>query len=234
MRIWHISDTHTYHGLLEIPENIDVVIFSGDCSNPRDIYKSEFEIRQFLMWMWKLPIKHKIFVAGNHDFGIESGLIKFEDFKDYDITYLFNSSVTIDGIKFWGSPFTPNFGQWAFMKARNKINRVWDAIPDNTDIVITHGPPKGILDVSENYDNSIEFCGDSSLKKRMLKLEPLLVCFGHIHNYRDHINAGTMTLSGKKTVYSNGSVVTDRKFGKLTSNGNIFEINTLTYEMKII
>ena len=184
------------------------------------------------MWMWKLPIEHKIFVAGNHDFGIESGLVK--NFEDYDITYLFNNSVTIDGIKFWGSPFTPNFGQWAFMKARNTINRVWDVIPDDTDIIVTHGPPKGILDISDNYDRSIEFCGDSALLKRMLKLEPMLVCFGHIHNFEDHDNAGVMKVTGKKTVYSNGSCVTDRRFGKKLSHGNLFEINTKKKTLKIL
>jgi len=224
MRIWHISDTHTYHGLLSVPENIDVVLFSGDCSIPRDIYKSEFQIREFLLWMWKLPIKHKIFVAGNHDFGIEKNLVK--NFEDYDVIYLENDSVTIDGIKFWGSPFTPSFGNWGFGKSRSKIHKVWDSIPDDSDVIVTHGPPKGILDISNNHDNSIEFCGDSSLKKRMFKLEPILVCFGHIHNYRDHINAGSMKLSGRKTIYSNGSVVTDGKFGKLSSNGNIFEIDS--------
>lgn len=234
MRIWHISDTHNYHDLLVVPKNIDCVIFSGDGSNPRDPFKNEFEYRQFLMWMWKLPIEHKLLIAGNHDSAVERGLVKYENFKDYDITYLFNSSVTIDGIKFWGSPFTPNFGNWSFMKSRNTINRVWDSIPDDTDVVITHGPPKGVLDISENYDRSIEYCGDSALRKRMIKLEPIAVLFGHIHNYGDHINAGIMKYSNQKTWYMNGSVVTDRKFGTLSSNGNIFEISTLTKEVKII
>jgi hypothetical protein len=58
----------------------------------------------------------------------------------------------------------------------------------------------------------------------MLSLNPKLVCFGHIHNCEDIINAGTMKLSVSDTIYSNGSVVTDGKFGKLSSNGNIFEL----------
>lgn len=225
MRIWHISDTHGYHGLLKIPKNIDCVIFSGDGSNSRDPYKNEFEYRQFLMWMWKLPIKHKILIAGNHETSVEANLVK--NFEDYDIHYLFNESIIIDGIKFWGSPFTPTFGNWAFNKSRSKINKVWGSIPTDTDILIVHTPPKGVLDISENYDRSIEFCGDSSLGKAIIKIEPLAVLFGHIHNYKDHINAGVMKFSNSKTWHMNGSVVTDNKFGKLTSNGNIFEIDLL-------
>lgn len=234
MRIWHISDTHTHHGLLEVPKNIDCVIFSGDGSNSRDPFKNEFEYRQFLMWIWKLPIKHKIVIAGNHESSVERGLVKVDDFKDYDITYLFNNSVTIDGIKFWGSPHTPHFNNWFFTKDRGKIGRVWDSAPDDVDVFISHGPPKGVLDVSGTYSHDIEFCGDSALKKRLLNIEPALVCFGHIHNFKDHINAGTMRYSISDTVYSNGSVVTDNKFGKITSNGNIFEINEVTKEVKII
>ena len=72
--------------------------------------------------------------------------------------------------------------------------------------------------------NNLEFCGDNSLMKRMLVLNPKLVCFGHIHNCEDIINAGTKKLSVSDTIYSNGSVVTDGKFGVLSSNGNISDI----------
>ena len=62
MKIWHISDTHTYHGFLKVPEGIDMVIFSGYCSNPRDPYTNEHEVRNFITWFDSLKIKHKIFV----------------------------------------------------------------------------------------------------------------------------------------------------------------------------
>mgnify|MGYP003565119632 FL=1 len=70
MKIWHFSDSHTYHSLLEIPKDVDIVIFSGDCSNPRDPYTNEWEVRDFINWFSSLPIKYKIFVAGNHDTSI--------------------------------------------------------------------------------------------------------------------------------------------------------------------
>jgi len=224
MKIWHISDTHTYHGLLDIPDNIDMVIFSGDCSNYRDPYLNKPEVEDFLDWYESLPIKYKIFVAGNHDTSIERGFINKLDFASKGIIYLENNHTEIEGLKIWGSPITPTFGDWAFMKARHKTHELWQQIPDNTDIVIIHGPPANVLDLSYNRLNQLEFCGDKALKKRLIDIKPKLVCFGHIHNCDDIINAGTMKLSIRDTIYSNGSVVTDGKFGKLSSNGNIFEI----------
>jgi len=225
MRIWHISDTHTYHNLLEVPTDIDMVIFSGDCSNPRDPYNNEPEVRAFIDWYSVLPIKHKIFVAGNHDTSIEKGLVTKEDFSKNGIHYLENTSVEIEGLKIFGSPHTPLFGNWAFMKARHKLDRVWDsAIPDDSYIVVVHGPPKGILDLSFNRRSGIERCGDKSLLNRVKEVNPKLCLFGHIHNCEDITNQGTMKLSNLDTIFSNGSVMKDDRFGLLTSNGNILEI----------
>jgi Icc-related predicted phosphoesterase len=225
MKIWHISDTHTYHGLLKVPEGIDMVIHSGDATNPRDPYASEQEMLNFISWFGSLPIKHKVFVAGNHDLCIERNLITKIDFMKNGIVYLENDYAEVEGIKIWGSPFTPTFGQgWAFNKKRSALHDVWKHIPDDVDIVVVHGPPKGILDLAYHQLNCIEFCGDEALRKRMYLLNPKLCLFGHIHNNEDIINAGTMKLSIGDTIYSNGSVVTDGKFGKLSSHGNTFEI----------
>lgn len=226
MKIWHISDTHGYHDLLKIPNGIDMVIHSGDCSNPRDPYNNEPEVKEFVQWYKMLPIEHKIYVAGNHDTSIEKGLVKKIDFSGYNIHYLENDFIDIDGIKIFGSPNTPNFGNWAFMKDRSKLDRHWKlAIHEQCDIIVTHGPPKGILDKSFDRNGNMESCGDKSLLNRILEVEPTLVMFGHIHNCDDIVNAGTYTRSDNPNItFSNGSVVTDRKFGKLTSNGNIFTI----------
>jgi Icc-related predicted phosphoesterase len=225
MKIWHFSDTHTFHSLLTIPEDIDIAIFSGDCSNPKDPYTNEQEVLNFLCWYGMVvKAKYKIFVAGNHDTSIEKKFVRIDKFEEYGIIYLENSSVEIEGIKIWGSPITPTFGEWAFMKARDKLYDVWQSIPSNSDIVVVHGPPKGVLDFSYNRLNVLESCGCNALKNRMLQIQPTLMCFGHIHNHKDIINAGWTKLSNYKTVFSNGSVVTDGKFGKLSSNGNILEI----------
>lgn len=226
MKIWHISDTHTYHGLLRVPESIDMVIFSGDCSNPQDPYLSENEVRNFITWFSSSDIKYKIFVGGNHDTSIEKGLITKDDFETNGIYYLENDSIEIEGFKIFGSPLTPTFGKgWAWNKERPKLDRIWkNIIDDNVDIMVTHGPPKGILDCSVGYDRNVDICGDKSLLNRIQQINPKLHCFGHIHNNNGLINAGTRTVPNLSTIFSNGSVVTDGEFGKLTSQGNIIKL----------
>jgi Icc-related predicted phosphoesterase len=226
MKILHLSDTHSFHNLLKVPYDIDMIIHSGDCSNSRDPYNNEPEVRDFIDWFKMIPVKYKIYVAGNHDTSIEKRLVTKKDFEDAGIIYLENESVTIEGINFFGSPHTPQFGQWAFMKDRVKLERFWRmAIPEDTDVIITHGPPRGVLDKSYDRNHNMESCGDKSLLNRVLEIEPAYVLFGHIHNCKDIINAGLTKFSAYDTWFSNGSVVTDGKFGKLSSNGNIIEIS---------
>lgn len=226
IKIWHISDTHSYHGLLDIPNGIDIVIHSGDCSNSRDPFNNESEVRKFIDWYRDIPIKNKVYVAGNHDTSIESKLVTKEDFQKAGITYLENEYTTILGIKIFGSPHTPRFGNWAFMKDRVKLERFWrKAMNEYCDIVVTHGPPKGALDKSYSRDGIMEHCGDRSLLNRILEVKPKLSLFGHIHNCEDIINAGVLKFSVGETLFSNGSVVTDGKFGKLSSNGNVLYLN---------
>ena len=226
-RIWHISDTHTYHDLLNVPSGIDMVIHSGDCSNPRDPYNNEPEVRAFIDWYKELPIRNKIYVAGNHDTSIEKKLVIKQDFTDAGIIYLEDDLVDIEGVLIYGNPYTPQFGQWAFMKDRVKLDRYWTkAIPGYVDILVTHGPPKGILDKSYNREDVFEMCGDKSLLNKVREVQPAYHLFGHIHNCKDIINAGIQRLSTCDTYFSNGSVVTDGKFGMLSSNGNIFHLDT--------
>jgi Icc-related predicted phosphoesterase len=210
--------------MLTVPENIDMVIFSGDCSNPRESLPNSFEVLKFLKWFGELPIKYKIFVAGNHDTSIERKIIFDLDFGD-NIIHLWDSEVIIEGLKIWGSPYTPSFGfGWAFNKDRSKIYKVWEQIPEDVDIIVTHGPPKGILDLSYDRDNKLEMCGDLALKKRIKEIQPKLVCFGHIHNCDNITNQGYVKLADHNTIYSNGSIVTDGRFGQINNNGNIFFI----------
>lgn len=223
-KIWHFSDTHSLHGLIKVPEGVDIAIFSGDCSNPFDAYKNAYEVRNFIEWYGSINIKHKIFVAGNHDGSIERRLVLRDEFTAKGIVYLENESIEIEGIKIWGSPVTPTFGNWYFMKARNKINRLWDQIPYDTDIIITHGPPKTILDLSYDRSNNLEFCGCSALKKRVETIRPRFVMFGHIHNCEDIKNSGVYMDPNNGIVYSNASCVKDGEFDKgPTSHGNILE-----------
>jgi Icc-related predicted phosphoesterase len=222
-KIWHISDTHSYHRLLTIPENIDIVIHSGDFSNYYDIFKNGLEAKDFLQWYANLPIKYKILIAGNHDAYAANVTFELREFCNaMNIIYLEDEFVEIEGINIYGSPITPSFGNWYFMKARHKMDEYWKQIPENIDILVTHGPPKGILDLSYSREGNLKYCGCKSLRDHILnRIKPKYSLFGHIHNCEDIINAGTLKLSDYPTIFSNGSVVTDGKFGKLSSNGNI-------------
>lgn len=226
MKIWHFSDSHTYHKALNVPE-CDLVIFSGDCSNPPTPYLNEPQVMNFIEWFGSLPIKYKVAIAGNHDTSIEQGLINRYDFNNKGIIYLENESVEIEGLKIWGSPYTPAFGKgWAYNERRDRLHELWATIPNDSDIVITHGPAKGTLDLAYHYKDNhweLEYCGCATLRKRINDIEPKLFCFGHIHNNEDNINSGVLKYSNIKTLYSNGSVMTDARFSHgPTSNGNLF------------
>lgn len=224
IRIWAFGDTHGNERQLEVPDNIDIAIFSGDAGTYRDPYRGEPIIRDFIDWFYGLDIKHKVMIAGNHDSPIETGLFKEPYFVDRGIEYLYNEPTVIEGLKIWGSPYTPTFGSWSFMKSRNKIHKVWDLIPDDTDILVTHGPPQGILDIAPDYQKVYEFCGCANLYKQVTqRIKPKYHMFGHIHDARKEPfkNSGIREIPNCRTIFSNGSVCTNGKMDKVTSNGNV-------------
>jgi Icc-related predicted phosphoesterase len=161
-----------------------------------------------------------------NDFQIERKQIEYSDMILKDIIYLENESIEIEGLKIWGSPITPTFGEWSFMKARDKTHFVWDTIPDDTDILVVHGPPKGVRDLSYDRNNNLEMCGDKALVTAVMRVKPKLVLFGHIHNCKDIENQGVSTYHRlPNTKFSNASCVEDGKFAYgLTSFGNIFKL----------
>lgn len=229
MKILHISDTHGFHEMfpMERFEGIDVVVHSGDCSNYRDVVRNEQEVRAFIAWYKDIPVKHKIYVAGNHDTSIERNRVTPADFHSEGIIYLQNAATIIDGVKFWGSPHTPTFGEWAFMKKRETISRVWEHVPEDTDVLIVHGPPKGVRDLSHDKLGRLEFCGDRSLMKKCFNMRETLklMLFGHIHDSPGCDNQGVSHYSKTKTIFSNAACVDDGKFDLgLTSFGNILQI----------
>lgn len=229
MKILHISDTHGFHNQLPLDRfnDIDVVIHSGDCSNWKDTARNSNEVFDFLEWYMTIPVKHKIYVAGNHDTSIEKRIHKKENFTDRNIIYLEHEEITIDGVNFFGSPYTPTFGEWSFMKKREKINREWELIPHYTNVLIIHGPPKGIRDLSFDRNNNLEMCGCSALFKRCMALKDnlKLVAFGHIHDMDGVYNQGVSTFYHVQTIFSNAACVHDGRFDLgLTSYGNIIEI----------
>lgn len=223
MKIWHITDTHGFHDRLIIPEGIDMIIHTGDCSNESNPIMNEIEVRKFIDWFSKIPVL-KIFVPGNHDTSIEKRLIRPKEFLDNGIMFLEHESIIIDDIKFFGSPYTPTFGStWSYNKARSKLGRMWDQLPNDIDVLLTHGPPLGILDLSENRDYSLEMCGDRGLLTYIKKSNVKYHLFGHIHNFKDCVNSAVKICGG--VTYSNACPLEDGGFELgLINNGNIIEI----------
>lgn len=225
MKIWHISDTHGHHEMLNVPQGIDMIIHTGDASTSKDSSSNHGELFDFMKWYGVLNVKYKIFIPGNHEVSIDRNVFDMRLFENNGIIYLFNSSVQIEGINIYGSPYCPSFGNgWAFMRARGKLAPIWDKIPEDTDILATHGPPKGILDLTENYDGSLEQVGDRELSNRIIVLENLKAhLFGHIHDsINGLVNRGV--LKRDDILYSNASIVRDGHFGEIQHNGNLITI----------
>ncbi len=178
MKVIAISDTHGSHEKLTIPEG-DIIIHCGDMSK----MGTEDEINPFLKWFSKLPHQHKILIAGNHDFLLEKLYFKqVQKIIPSNITYLNETGVEIDERKIWGSPYTPIPGRrWAFNCHRGKdIQERWDRIPPNLDLLMTHGPPFGILDLTTKGAN----VGCENLLNVLRARKPKKVVFGHIHEAR--------------------------------------------------
>ena len=202
MKIVCISDLHNVYTDLILPKG-DVLIVAGDI----DTHGGEILFLAFNFWMCSLDYKYKIVIAGNHDKYFEENSIEATPY-----IYLNNSGVEIEGVKFYGSPVSPKFGHWSFMKERgDESAKVWDKIPDDTDVLITHGPPYGILD--ETAFKQKVGCYD--LLQRVLKVQPKYHIFGHIHEAY-----GTEKIGD--TTFINASVVDFRY--NLKNNPVVIEI----------
>ena len=182
MRILHLSDTHgCHHRLYDLPE-ADFLVHSGDFT----MSGSEKEALDFLNWFCDLPYPHKIFICGNHDeclYGANiSGL-------NNNVHYLCNSGLEIEGLKFYGVPM--------FMSdcISDRQNRNYAEIPSDTDVLITHCPPYGILD----FDDNINY-GSEELLQRITQIHPRLHLFGHIHIQHGITHNGA-------TTFSNGAIM---------------------------
>ena len=181
MEILTVSDTHGLHHKLTSdvnklstnPEN-SMIIHAGDISNVGKTH----EIVNFLNWFGGLNFKYKVFIAGNHDWGFVHNHEIADMFKEKGIIYLFDSMVELDGIKIYGSPWQPEFCNWAFnLKRGEEIAQKWALIPEGLDILVTHGPAFGILD---NTFSGMRV-GCEELYKRIMIVRPKIHIFGHIH-----------------------------------------------------
>jgi len=202
MKILHLSDTHGGHHRLSNLPDANIVVYSGDFC----MIGEEREAIDFLNWFCNLPYQHKIFVCGNHDQCLYGANIKG---FDNNVHYLCNSGIKIDGVKFYGVPmFTEDC--ITSRQARNYAN-----IHDDTDILITHSPAYGMLDLDDSIDSELIHYGSEKLLERVMQIHPRAHLFGHVHHQH-----GVTVQNG--IIFSNGAIMNDDN-SKL-NKPNIIEI----------
>ena len=200
MKIICISDTHNLHKDLKIPDG-DILIHAGDMTCVGGID----EIKEFNEWLGTLPHRHKIVIAGNHDLYFEAKP-SLANLLITNAIYLNDSGIEIEGLKIWGSPISPNYQDWAFNRERGEsIRKHWEMIPEDTDILITHCPPFGILDFNDKEKH--EGCQDL-LEIIQQKIKPRLHIFGHLHDAHGQTKIG-------ETIFVNASIVNTTQYNKL-------------------
>jgi Icc-related predicted phosphoesterase len=181
-----ISDSHCRHS--EIPTDQlpggDFLIHTGDFSNSGTVT----QCNEFFEWFSaQTQYTHRIFIAGNHDRLAESDSSLFRRLVPANCHYLEDSGIELEGLKFWGTPVTAMFCNWAFNRSYTELHKHFNYIPDDVNIVLTHGGPYGLL---QNLENGLDI-GMEPLNEKLIDLPNLLVsAFGHVHHSYGQLNLG--------------------------------------------
>ncbi|MHC4831850.1 MAG: metallophosphatase domain-containing protein [Planctomycetota bacterium] len=173
VRIVCISDTHGMHDKVDVPSG-DLLIHAGDLTSRGSLG----DIEGFDRWLGTLPHRHKVVIAGNHDWAFQ---LAPEDARASitNAIYLEDEETTIEGLRIYGTPWQPWFLNWAFNLQRGaEIREKWKLIPEGVDILVSHGPPRGHGD--ENLQGDSTGCADL-LEEILERIRPRYHVFGHIH-----------------------------------------------------
>ncbi len=189
-----VADTHCHHRELVIPE-CDILIHCGDyCSFEREDGRLLADVDR---WFAEVPAKHVLCIGGNHDFALQR-----EEFRFENAIYLEDSLVEIDGLSFYGSPWCPELMGYAFFAEPETLAETWKRIPTGVDVLVTHTPPYGILDLPSREPRHL---GCAELRIELLRIQPRLHVFGHVH-----ASHGTQQVGS--TQFVNAAVVGGRVF----------------------
>lgn len=218
MKVLALADTHSKHSeltgyiqnLLDSDPSIKMIIHAGDAADVRDALFNRQEFRRFAKWLQSFQVEYKVFVPGNHDVSIEYFPSLISEFPD--IHFLIHQELVVEGIKFFGSPFTPFFHNWAYNIHRNLLEQHWSQVPEDTHVLITHGPAYGIADKTNIGlpKGVIKGFGDLKLLHRIQEIQPKYHIFGHFHDTLTELtikNYGIHYQEGIKTQFCNVSVV---------------------------
>ena len=199
MRLVGLADIHNDIDI-PVPDG-DILAVSGDLT-----YRGRIEeVEVVAQWLGKLPHKHKVVIAGNHDFcfdtsskvGQRFSVMATQMLTDAGCIYLKDSGCEIEGLKFYGSPWQPWFHNWAFNVYRGDLHHHWSKIPNDLDVLLVHGPPFGYGDRTTNGDR----VGCEELLEALKTKQPKYVFYGHIHE-----DTGMWRMNDGKTLLYNCSV----------------------------
>jgi len=187
-----ISDTHGRHDGWHVPDG-DVLVHCGDLTSHGTLP----QIRAAADFLRALPHADKVVIAGNHDFAFERSPAEARA-EMTGLTYLEDEAALIQGVRFYGSPWQPEFYDWAFNLPRGAaLVEKWALIPGDTEVLVTHGPPRGHGDEVARPTGAHEGCDDLLARVRVIR--PKVHCFGHIHEA-----AGVTSADG--TYFVNASI----------------------------
>lgn len=173
MRLVIISDTHGKHEELGTLEG-DVLIHCGDACN--GFKRDPREVDRLDNWFGRQQFGQILYVGGNHDFALEERAAAGAQVLENAVS-LNDAPFEYGGVQFYGAPWTPELMGWAFYLEPAQAKERWSRIPPETDVLITHSPPAGILDANRSGRR----CGCPHLAEKVEALGPTLHCFGHIH-----------------------------------------------------
>lgn len=218
MKIVCISDVHAKWNKVIIPE-CDLLISAGDYS----FLGESHMVRDYHKWLDKQPARHIISVQGNHEKNVEKNFSFYQDLAREQcprVHFIDEGFVEIEGKQIWCSAITPWFHNWAWNRFPDEIIKHWDKIPNDIDVLVTHGPPQGILDEVRNFNREVGewesgHCGCPELLKKVMIIKPMLHVFGHIHP-----GYGIKVVDG--TTFINAALCNDDY--KLANNPIVFNV----------
>lgn len=193
MKICALSDLHGTLLPVEDIEPCELVCICGDIV-PLNIQSNSKKTRRWLKedfksWANTLPCDKVLFIAGNHDLHLNLAFMK-EHFSSQDkVTYLFHENYVYkakNGREYtiFGTPYCKQFGNWAYMEADEMLVKLFQAIPKDLDILMTHDAPYGVSDVLlQNVPwNTGEHIGNIPLREAILEKSPRYNIHGHLHS----------------------------------------------------
>jgi Icc-related predicted phosphoesterase len=200
LRLVLLSDTHELHRGVKVPDG-DILIHAGDFTR---FSKSMSAIADFNTWLGELPHRHKILIYGNHEFFIETDPSRRSMLTNAHV--LINEETEIEGLRIWGSPVTPLYSGAFGLSSSEDRKQLYDQIPEDIDILITHGPPYGILDsVSQTGHHS----GCRELFDAVMRVRPKLHVFGHVHGAHGILHTNQTVFVNAVLLGSNGDLNQD-------------------------